>query len=197
MADAFFTITLVPGKTKRFIGIRKRMLEGLAKGAGVAVMDQMQLRSNGSIDVQFRTETTISGTGNITWPKTKPFGNKPAPAKTLQRTGALYRAWTGKSNNTIRRKSKGKVEVGAGGNVALRARIFQSGRRGGGGPVKQKVTAKQQAFLSGRFGVWFPIGYEIVNPMRPVAVNKRMVNDSAQAAMKYFVGERTGQGGTP
>lgn len=49
----------------------------------------------GSVGEQFDQEAEQVGTSTLKWPKTKPFGNRPAPAKTLQRSGALRAAWLG------------------------------------------------------------------------------------------------------
>ncbi len=106
---------------------------------------------------EFRAESFRGPRGGFTrWPKTKPFGNRPAPQRTLHRSGRLERAWGGGAGSVTSVTSAGAkwgVSVPYAGFVRSGARIG--------------VTRKMRMFLGLSFGVWLsPSKSVIVIPAR-------------------------------
>lgn len=83
--------------------------------------------------------------GFVAWDKTKPFGNREAPNKTLHRTGALRGAWEGGAGGyeEVTRTFATFGVLGLG-------RYVDAVREGANIPV----TRKMRLFLGLEFGVW-------------------------------------------
>lgn len=109
------------------------------------------------------------------WKPTKAFGNRPAPRKTLQRSGALRRAYAGTGPGAVERITARRATFGVDGGVLPYAEVH----RGGAGkilgadaarPARIQVTEKMRRFLAARFGVYIRrTTREIVIPRRPHA----------------------------
>jgi len=85
-------------------------------------------RGKDSLAVQYGRQTTIGFGGNVKWPKSKPFGSKEAPAKSLVSTGALKAAWLGEGPGSLERVSSdgNELTVGVDTGVLVYAGIHQS-----------------------------------------------------------------------
>lgn len=85
-------------------------------------------RGKDSLAVQYGRQTTIGFSGNTKWPKTKPFGTKPAPAKTLQGSGALRAAWLGEGPGSLESVSSdgSTLTVGVDTGMLTYAAVHQS-----------------------------------------------------------------------
>ncbi len=119
------------------------------------------------------------------WPKTRDFGTKSGPSKTLQRSRRLVNAWAGKGESftTISR---------TGAKWGVRVPYAEFVRRGS----KQVVTAKQRVFLGTTFGVWMRPGGTIIVPARPHAElegNRAYLEDAGFIIAAFMTGATRAQ----
>lgn len=88
------------------------------------------------------------------WQRTRPFGTRPSPSRTLQASGALRRAWTG-GVGSINRISKDRVVLGVSASLFPQAALL----RGGGGenirttPTRIRVTPRMRGAIRYKYGV--------------------------------------------
>ncbi len=89
------------------------------------------------------------------WQKTGPFGNEPAPAKTLQRSGSLLAAWLGGAGS-FQRIEQQQASFGITGMVARIASVHrgQGTQADARVPTRIAVTPKMRVFLGVVKGVW-------------------------------------------
>jgi hypothetical protein len=142
-----------------------------------------------SVDEQFETQTEMSRSGGrVIWPRTKDFGRRPAPRRTLQDRGALREAWLGIGPGAVVDAGPTHVDVGVDAGVLPYAAVFQRDA-----PTVQKVTPKQRIFLGMGFGVWLKAGARITNQPRRVGANPTMARRVGEGAAFYIVhGDNTG-----
>jgi hypothetical protein len=121
---------------------------------------------------EFASEGYFLLTGGFrAWPKTKPFGRREAPAKTLQRTGALLRAYMGTGSGALENIGDRFARFGVDGNVIPYGAIH---RRGAVVPV----TEPMRRTLSGVFDVHLRSTTSALRiPARPHAVASREVRE--------------------
>jgi hypothetical protein len=142
---------------KRFDDIQRRLRRPMANG-GATIVAHIMRHGGGSVSRQFQTTTYINRTGaRIPWKRTKKFGRRPPPPRTLHRTGALERAWTGTGAGSFTRHTNTRVVIGVDRSKFPHASVFQTilptivrpkpplGARG---------RHRMGWFLGMRFGVW-------------------------------------------
>lgn len=191
------------GRSARpFAKFQRGAKRGMAGKTGRAVAGAMRLTATDSIQSQFRQQRTVSVAGGSAWERTKPFGECNPPQRTLYRTGALQRAWTGQSSDSITEIRRGRVSVGAGGSVGIRAVVFQRAaptrvrakRRTRGGKL-----AMQLALGLGPCKVWISEGKllsGLVIPSRPVGMSRGMLRAASRVVLRSVAtgGERVDAG---
>jgi hypothetical protein len=125
---------------------------------------------------EFRLEAWRPPSGPMRpWKRTRAFGAKPAPAKTLHGGGALRRAWLGQGAGAIERMGANSVTVGVSGAVLPYAAVH----RGGGKvtaadsrrPFRIKVTDRMRRYVLFAFHVPLKVGAYIEIPRRPHATS--------------------------
>jgi hypothetical protein len=199
MTTALLKIRLPRSQVRRFEEIRARLERPLAGGGGAAVAAVMR-KGRGSVDAQFRAEAEFRfGGGRAPWKRTERFGSRPAPRKTLQRTGALKRAWTGEGAGSITRTRSHRVTIGVEKARFPQAPVFQrhgstfirADKMGKGG------RSKMHWYLGLTYGVWIPdsklrtTGVELVG--RPVSINPQMLHRASSALEAWIIrGKRPG-----
>jgi hypothetical protein len=124
---------------------------------------------------EFRLEAWRPPSGPMRpWKRTRAFGAKPAPAKTLHGGGGLRRAYLGQGAGAIERQTADSITIGVAGSVFPYAVVH----RGGSGAVtaalsrrttKIRVTERQRRYLLFAFGVPMKVGSVIEIPPRPHA----------------------------
>jgi hypothetical protein len=192
MTRGILRVKLPPTQVRRFDEIRRRLERPLAGGGGQAVAAAMR-KGPGSVDAQFRAEAEfLFGGGRAPWKKTGRFGNRPPPRKTLQRTGALRRAWTGKGAGSITVTRANRVTIGVDGARFPQAPVFQ--RRGSTFVRPRQMgkggRSKMHWFLGLTYGVWIPDsrlqqGLEI-RPRR-VSINPIMLDRAGAVLLDWIV----------
>jgi hypothetical protein len=192
MTRAILKLKLPRTQVRRFDEIRRRLERPLAGGGGTAVATVMR-KGPGSVDAQFKAEAEfLFGGGRSPWKKTQRFGNRPAPRKTLQRSGALKRAWTGKGAGSITIRRANRVTIGVEGARFPQAPVFQSRattivrprQMGKGG------RTKMHWFLGLTYGVWISDerlrrGLEL-RPRR-VSINPLMLKRASTALLDWVI----------
>lgn len=151
----------------------------------------------GSITDQFNREAEGTQFGYIQWPRTKPFGNRPAPAKTLQRTGSLLRAWQGTGPGSLPDNNIGgnTFVVGVDTTMFPGAGVFQGYAPAIVRPKKQAKTRKGSAmryYLGKAFGVWISearLQSGLVIPNRRVNASPEMRARVADILARWLIGE--------
>ncbi len=186
------SLHLVEGRAKIFIDIRKRMKAPMKGGGGLVVAHIMR-QGPGSVDDQFKQSSEFTDTGaQIPWKKTQPFGNRPAPAKTLIRTGRLRAAWTGRGAGALTRITAKRVMIGPDPKRFPQAGMFQ---RIGWTIIRPKKMGKggrtkMHWFLGMTYGVWISEarlkrGLRIEG--RRVGVNPKMMKRASVALRDFLI----------
>lgn len=110
---------------------------------------------------EFDREAWNSASGGFRpWIPTKPFGNTPPPPKTLQRTGALLRAYLGMGPGAIEQVGRDEARFGVSGAVLPYAVVHRGGGVGrlllaGAETVERiPVTDRMRRFLAAAKGVY-------------------------------------------
>lgn len=192
MSKGILSIRLPRSQVRRFDEIRSRLERPLAGGGGAAVAAVMR-KGRGSVDAQFKAEAEfLFGGGRASWKRTKRFGNRPAPRKTLQRTGALKRAWTGEGAGSLTITRSHRVRIGVDTARFPQAAVFQRlsstlvrpRQMGKGG------RTKMHWFLGLTYGVWISDsrlrqGLEI-RPRR-VSINPQMMHRASSALEAWII----------
>lgn len=148
--------TFIPGRSaKRFDEIKARMKDPM-RSAGPAVVKVMRV-GPGSTSDQFRRQTHLTGAVAIPWKRTRAFGSRAKPAKTLNVTGTLAEAWAGRNGYSYSEVDSRRVSVGV--LPSLRyAGIFQARQdtivRARKRTSKGKLAMRM--FLGMEYGVWIP-----------------------------------------
>lgn len=193
MSKGLLNIKLPRTQVRRFDEIRTRLERPLAGGGGAAVAATMR-KGRGSVDAQFKAEAEFRfGGGRAPWKKTKRFGSRPAPRKTLQRSGALKRAWTGTGAGSITLSRANRITIGVDGARFPQAPVFQ---RHGSTFIRARQMgkggrSKMHWFLGLTYGVWIPdstlrgTGVEIKG--RPVSINPLMMHRASSALEAWII----------
>jgi hypothetical protein len=192
---------LSPGRGKRFEAIKKRLKKPYQGGGATMVANAIRF-GEGSIQEQFKTTTYYTRRGaRVPWKPTKPFGNRPAPKRTLHRTGALERAWLGRDAASITRWSGNRLLLGVSTARFPHAGVFQ---KVSATLIRPKKMGKRGRYAMGwklglTYGVWISnrrleMGLRI-DPRR-VGVSPRAVQ-RANASLRDFIitGKAKGSGG--
>lgn len=174
--------------------LSSRSRSGISGEVGQAIARIMRF-GPGSVQDQFAKQSLDSiVSGRRAWPSTKPFGNRPPPSASLQRTGRTLSAWLGADGASITEVGPNSVAIGVRGSVLPQAVVHQTGavvRAKTRGP-SGKLT--MQIFLGKTFGVWMPearLLAGLVIPARAVGVSAGMLNRAGVAILRNL----TGQGG--
>lgn len=172
------------------VALDTRSLRSLVNrlGVGARVVDEPMLGQRGKrfiglarfgeggIRQQFANETGQTNLGSEAWPKTKPFGRRPAPRKTLQVSGAYRSAWLGGSGSFERIEAR-SFEIGVDSTLFPQVVPFQSARG-----RRAKVTKAMRGFLGYAYGVWLKKSTRfILIPRRAVGVGKVVKKTIAKA----------------
>lgn len=113
--------------------------------------------------------------GVQSWPKTKPFGNRQAPLRTLVRSGRLLGAWMGRGPGSIERVTEDGFEFGVDTNALPYAPVHRPSEPSAtafGQVTKIFVRRRQRIFLGLQFGVWLRRSTRFLRvPARPHATS--------------------------
>lgn len=157
------------------------------QGRGLQVAKIMRTGPKG-VYRQFVDQTEYRGTSAIPWVRTKPFGNRPAPRKTLLGTGLYRSAWLGGAGGT-EKITASSVEIGVDRGLFPQVRIHQS--RNASTTIKPKARTKggkdfkMRFFLGLTYGVWMSrarIAKGIKVPRRRVSV----ASETRKAAVLFL-----------
>lgn len=114
MPNSAFSILTDTGALKRrmqrIVNEGKSLAKPLNSTRGLEAIRILRIGTRG-IRAQFADQTEYRGKNVIPWAKTKPFGNKPAPKKTLHGSGGYRSAFLGGAG-AIQRVTANSVEVG-------------------------------------------------------------------------------------
>lgn len=167
-------------------GYAKRAKASEWKAAAPAVFKAAREGPRGVSD-QFRSSTGyFANNTSKRWEKTKAFGNKPAPTRTLIRSGSYRDAWMGRNAGSIERYSNGRFELGVDPTLYPQVTVFQKQS-----PTRIRVTQAMRGFLGWMFGVHLrKTTKAIVVPERPVGVSAEMAARAAQAVKKFILGQQ-------
>ena len=193
MTRGILNIRLPRSQVRRFDEIRTRLECPLAGGGGAAVAAVMR-KGRGSVDAQFKAEAEfLFAGGRAPWKKTKRFGSRPAPRKTLQRTGALKRAWTSGGAGSLTITRSNRVRIGVDTARFPQAVMFQ---RHGTTVIHPRQMgkggrSKMHWFLGLTFGVWISDarlrGRGIRVKGRPVSINPQMMHRASSALEAWII----------
>ena len=152
MASAGSFVTIDASAMRRIVGRvnagRTVLQTPFGQGRGLQVAKIMRTGPKG-VYRQFVDQTEYRGTSAIPWARTKPFGKKPAPRKTMLGSGLYRSAWMGGAGGTERITST-SVEIGVDRGLFPQARIHQSRSA----KTKIKPTVRMRWFLGLTYGVW-------------------------------------------
>lgn len=174
---ATLSITLRGGDAlgKRFQEMSGRLSD--LRPCGAAVVGVMR-QGPGSVGEQFEQQSENSMAGRFPWLRTRDFGRRLAPVKTLHDKGKLESGWTGGLGSTTT-VTQNSFAVGVDSSFP-QARVFQSK-----GPtiVRPKKMGKRGRYKMGwylglQFGVWLSnarlLQGLVIQPRR-VAINETML----------------------
>ena len=166
--------------TAELVGMRSRS-QRITRKAGVVIAGVMR----NDIGRQFSQQRGYTrpgyGAGRpVPWRRSKPFGTKPAPRKTLHGRGHLRSAWQGGSGSTLRIR-RNRVAVGVDTTMFPQAGVFQSRTL-----TLIRVTQKMRAFLGMKYDVWLKKSrtFIVVHP-RPVGASPDMLRRVGKVFARY------------
>lgn len=108
------------------------------------------------VSEQFRDSTEYKGNQALAWARTKPFGNRPAPRKTMVGRGVYRASWLGRAGS-IERITDKSVEIGVDRGLNPQVAIHQSSRSSTTIRPKARTANgdfKMRFALGLKFGVW-------------------------------------------
>lgn len=127
------------------------------------------------------------------WQRTRPFGTRAAPSRTLHDTGALRNAWTGRGAGSIRRISKDRVVLGVSASLFPQASLL----RGGSGenirttPTRIRVTPRMRAAVRYKYNVNFKRNTKTISVTpRPHATSNPEVRSRFRAILSAHISGR-------
>lgn len=176
------TFQLQSGRSPRSLAIADRMRAPLPRSVGDGLAGVMR-QGPGSTGDQFARQTEMSMRASFFWRKTQPFGNRPAPARTLHQTGALEAAWTGRGPGarTIHRANGVAIGVDP-------VRFPQAATLQRSGVTARRITPKARGYVRHAFGVNLrrdKTHFYIQG--RPVSVNPLMLDRARKVLVRYFL----------
>jgi hypothetical protein len=146
-----------------------------------------------SVDEQLDAGVEMSGNSSFPWERTKPFGSRHAPRRTLQRDGVLREAWLGGGAGADEGGDGSSVFVGVDTGAVPYAGVFQrdspvhwrAKSRGAGGRLKA------QTYLGLEYGVWISEerlleGWDI--PPRRLGVSDDMAERVGDVILRHALG---------
>jgi hypothetical protein len=173
---------LQPGRSPRSLAIAERMRAPLPASVSLGLAGVMR-QGPGSTGDQFARQAEMGARASIFWKRTLPFGNRPAPARTLHRTGGLQAAWTGTGPGAVTETRHNGVRIGVDRVRFPQARMFQ---RSGVTPIR--VTPKSRVYLGMEFGVWLRKDRtHLYVEGRPLSVNTLMLDRARKVVLGYFL----------
>lgn len=181
---------LQEGRSERSLRIRERMEQPLPRHVTEALAGVMR-RGPGSVADQFDRQTEMGARASIRWRRTRAFGNRPAPSRTLHRTGALRSAWTGGAGARTDYRPNG-VSIGVDRVRFPQAAVFQ---RSGITPIPVTRKMRFALGLNPEIGVWLRASTRrLLVQGRPVSVNGVMLDRARKVVMGWYVrGEAASQ----
>ncbi len=190
----FISVNVRIGDAARFDDIVARAEAPFAGETGLAIAGAMR-EGPGSTGAQFAGSVELGFNGSRTWPRTQPFGNRAAPARTLVRSGALESAWTGRGAGATTRIGAKNVAIGVDGQLFPQARVFQS-TNGAVVRAKKKGARGLPAmywFLGMQYGVWvspWKLASEgfLIRP-RAVSLNNAMLGRVQKIVIESLTGK--------
>lgn len=106
---------------------------------------------------QFTAQAEMRGAGTTAWAKSKPFGTKKAPNRTMQGSGDYRRAWLGGAGST-ETVSANSVTIGVEREIFPQVSIHQGPRTSTTVFPKRRTKGgrdwKMRLFLGMTYGVW-------------------------------------------
>ena len=172
----------------RLGGYAKRAKASEWKAAAPAAFKAMREGPRGISD-QFRSGIGyFANNTSKRWEKTKEFGNKPKPTRTLIRSGSYRDAWMGRNAGSIGRYSNGRFELGVDPTLYPQVTVFQKQS-----PTRIRVTQAMRGVLGWMFKVnRRKTTKSMVVPERPVGVSAEMAARAAQAVKRFILGQQEG-----
>jgi hypothetical protein len=177
-----------PRSGKAFDRIENRLKRPLVDPVGKRVVEVMRF-GPGSVADQRRRQLYLSASGGVQpWPRSKAFGNRPAPARSLHRTGNLDAQWAGRAAGSFEAIKPDRVQIGIQGYGAVhqreRSTTVRARRRGKTGRLSMQVT------LGLTFGAWISarkLLAGLVIPPRRVGVSPEMLRRAAEVVVRGLV----------
>ena len=190
MAGQFIHFQLQEGRAPRTVEIRRRMQAPLPGSVTDGMADTMRTGGPGSVADQFARQTEQAMRVGQRWPRTRDFGSRKAPARTLHDKGALEAAWTGRGAGSRTRRLPNGVEIGVDTRLFPQAAMFQRG-----GITIIRVTPRARLYLGLTFGVWLRKSTRSLKVEgRPVGVNTAMLGRVKKVVGRYYLhGEAVAQ----
>lgn len=175
---------LQEGRAQRTAQIRGRMQAPLPQSTLLNVAETIRRGGPGSIQDQFRRQAETGMRSSSFWKRTQPFGRRPAPARTLRRTGSLEAAWLGTGAASITETSRANtVRVGVDARLMPQAAVFQRS-----GITVIQVTPKMRLYVGANFGVWMKRSTTRIKVEgRPVALNRDTLGRARKIVQGYYL----------
>lgn len=152
---------------------------------------------------QFEDSTEYRDRTSTPWAPTKPFGNRPAPAKTMVGTGAYRSGWLGRGPGGYVNRKDNQITVGVQKTIFPQVLIHQSTKPYTIVKPKKRTASGDWAMcwkLGLTFGVWLSNkrlerGLKIVRRKLSVSfpvkqLIAKTINDGVRRAMKLKVAAR-------
>lgn len=172
------------GRAPRTAEIRRRMQAPLPVGVLEQLAETVRRGGPGSVQDQFRRQAETGMTSSSFWKRTEPFGSRPAPSRTLHRTGSLEAAWLGNGPAAITETNRANtVRIGVDARIMPQAAVFQRA-----GVTMIRVTPKMRAYVGLNFGVWMRRSTTRVRVEgRPVALNRATLGRARKIVSRYYL----------
>ena len=189
---AGISVQLQPGRAAVFEEIAKRLKKPMAGGRGRVVAQKMR-QGDGSIGAQFRAESEITGTGRRRrWKRTRPFGNRSAPRRTLYGRGTYEGAWLGLRSGSLTIVRDRSVAVGVSTARYPQARVFQRLRPTIVRPRRMGPRGRWAMawFLGLTYDVWLSnarLQRGLINYPRRVSLNPAMLRRAGVALREMLI----------
>ncbi len=184
MASSFVTVDASAMRriVSRVNASRPVLLQPFGQARGLQAAKIMRAGPKGVMR-QFVDQTEYRAQASIPWARTKPFGNRKAPRKTMLGRGLYRAAWMGGAGAT-ERITPSSVQIGVDRGLFPQVRIHQSRNAS----TKIKATQKMRYFLGLNYGVWLKkstMKRGLIVPRRRVSV----ASDTRKAVAKMLVQE--------
>ena len=144
---------------------------------------------------QFVDQTEYLKKLSIPWKKTKPFGSREAPKKTMLRTGLYRSAWIGGAGS-IEKITKTTVQLGVDSGLFPQVKIHQSKREATRIKPKNRISDgpnagqwKMTFYIGMHFGIWFThkrMSEGVLVPRRRVSISSDVIKEVRGLLRKEF-----------